>query len=124
MRALFPEKPAGAWTAEQVAAFLLERLAAGDFYVLCPDNETPRELDVKRMAWNLGDITENRSALPLIRFSRRPLRRSWREAKLTLFAAVRKPSRLSGADKASPLKGVEGHGDRLVSQINDRLAVV
>jgi hypothetical protein len=31
--------------------------------VLCPDNETPRELDVKRMAWNLGDITENRSAL-------------------------------------------------------------
>lgn len=58
-----PEKPSGAWTAEQVADFLLERLAAGDFYVLCPDNETPRELDVKRMAWNLGDITENRSAL-------------------------------------------------------------
>ncbi|MFZ8932191.1 MAG: short-chain dehydrogenase, partial [Pseudomonadales bacterium] len=46
-----------------VADFLLERLAAGDFYVLCPDNETPRDLDARRMAWNLGDITENRSAL-------------------------------------------------------------
>ena len=35
-------KPAGAWTGEQVADFMLERLAHGDFYILCPDNETER----------------------------------------------------------------------------------
>ena len=42
---------------------MLERLAAGDFYILCPDNETPRELDERRMAWAMGDIIENRPAL-------------------------------------------------------------
>jgi NAD(P)-dependent dehydrogenase (short-subunit alcohol dehydrogenase family) len=57
------EKPSGAWTGDQVAGYLLERLAAGDFYILCPDNETPRELDERRMAWAMGDIIENRPAL-------------------------------------------------------------
>src|SRR4051794_23437245 len=33
------EKPAGAWTPEQTVDFMLERVAAGDFYVLCPDND-------------------------------------------------------------------------------------
>ena len=36
------EKPAGAWTGEQVVDFMLESLARGDFYILCPDNETER----------------------------------------------------------------------------------
>jgi NAD(P)-dependent dehydrogenase (short-subunit alcohol dehydrogenase family) len=57
------EKPAGAWTSEEVVAFMLERLAAGDFYILCPDNDTPRALDEARMAWAIGDIIENRPAL-------------------------------------------------------------
>ena len=57
------EKPAGAWTPEQTAAFALERLEAGDFYILCPDNDVPRALDEKRMAWAIGDIIENRPAL-------------------------------------------------------------
>ena len=57
------EKPAGAWTGEQVADFMLESLARGDFYILCPDNETPRSLDEKRMAWAIGDVIENRPAL-------------------------------------------------------------
>ena len=57
------EKPAGAWTPEQTAEFLMERLAAGDFYVLCPDNDVSREVDEKRMAWAMGDIIENRPAL-------------------------------------------------------------
>jgi NAD(P)-dependent dehydrogenase (short-subunit alcohol dehydrogenase family) len=57
------EKPAGAWTADQVADFLFERLAAGDFYILCPDNDVTREMDEKRMAWAMGDIIENRPAL-------------------------------------------------------------
>lgn len=56
-------KPAGAWTPEQTVDFMLERLAAGDFYILCPDNDTPRPLDEKRMAWAMGDIIENRPPL-------------------------------------------------------------
>ena len=44
-------------------AFLLDRLAAGDFYILCPDNETTRAQDAKRIAWASGDIVENRPAL-------------------------------------------------------------
>ncbi|RYH10330.1 SDR family NAD(P)-dependent oxidoreductase [Tropicimonas sp. IMCC6043] len=57
------EKPAGAWTPEQTAAFAMEALRAGDFYILCPDNDVPRELDEKRIAWAAGDIIENRPAL-------------------------------------------------------------
>ena len=57
------EKPEGAWTAEQTVEFLLERLAAGDFYILCPDNETPRALDVQRIRWAAGDLVENRPPL-------------------------------------------------------------
>ena len=37
------EKPAGAWTADQVVDFLIERMSAGDFYILCPDNDVTRE---------------------------------------------------------------------------------
>ncbi|HAO41323.1 MAG TPA: short-chain dehydrogenase, partial [Afipia sp.] len=33
------EKPAGAWTAEQTVDFMIESLARGDFYILCPDND-------------------------------------------------------------------------------------
>ncbi len=58
-----PEKPAGAWTPEQVIGFMLERLACGDFYILCPDNETTPAQDAKRIAWAAADITENRPAL-------------------------------------------------------------
>ncbi|HEX4199245.1 MAG TPA: SDR family NAD(P)-dependent oxidoreductase [Caulobacteraceae bacterium] len=57
------EKPAGAWTAEQVVDFMLEGLERGDFYLLCPDNEVTRRLDERRMAWMAGDIIENRPAL-------------------------------------------------------------
>jgi NAD(P)-dependent dehydrogenase (short-subunit alcohol dehydrogenase family) len=57
------EKPAGAWTPEETVTFMLERLEAGDFYILCPDNETTRAQDAKRIAWAAGDIIENRPAL-------------------------------------------------------------
>jgi hypothetical protein len=57
------EKPAGAWTPEQTVDFMLQRLDAGDFYILCPDNEVTRELDEKRIAWATGDIVENRPPL-------------------------------------------------------------
>lgn len=57
------EKPAGAWTGEQVVDFMLESLVRGDFYILCPDNDVARPVDEKRMAWAIGDIIENRPAL-------------------------------------------------------------
>jgi len=57
------EKPASAWTAEQVVDFLLERLGAGDFYVLCPDNAVDRATDERRMRWAMDDIILNRPAL-------------------------------------------------------------
>jgi NAD(P)-dependent dehydrogenase (short-subunit alcohol dehydrogenase family) len=57
------EKPAGAWTPDQTADFMLERLAAGDFYILCPDNDVTRALDERRILWAAGDIVENRPAL-------------------------------------------------------------
>lgn len=58
-----PEKPDFAWTPEQVVEYALPRLQAGDFYVICPDNESPWELDRKRILWNTQDLTENRPAL-------------------------------------------------------------
>jgi len=57
------EKPPAAWTAQQVVDFMLEGLARGDFYILCPDNDVDRRTDEKRMAWAIGDLIENRPAL-------------------------------------------------------------
>jgi NAD(P)-dependent dehydrogenase (short-subunit alcohol dehydrogenase family) len=57
------DKPAGAWTSEQTVDFMLQRLEAGDFYILCPDNDVSRALDERRILWAAGDIVENRPAL-------------------------------------------------------------
>jgi len=62
------EKPAGAWTADQTVDYMLERLAAGDFYILCPDNDVDRRTDQRRILWAAGDIAENRP--PLSRWHR------------------------------------------------------
>ncbi len=56
-------KPDGAWTPEQTVDFMLDRLAAGDFYILCPDNDVSRPVDERRILWAAGDIVENRPAL-------------------------------------------------------------
>jgi NAD(P)-dependent dehydrogenase (short-subunit alcohol dehydrogenase family) len=56
-------KPDGAWTPEQAVEFMLGSLENGDFYILCPDNDVPRALDEKRIAWAAGDLIENRPAL-------------------------------------------------------------
>ena len=56
-------KPDAAWTAGQVVDFMLERLTAGDFYILCPDNAVPRQLDERRILWHAADIVANRPAL-------------------------------------------------------------
>lgn len=63
VRAHFPEKPEAAWTPEQVADHMLERVAKGDFYIICPDNETTPAMDARRFLWQTGDMTENRPAL-------------------------------------------------------------
>lgn len=63
MTARSAEKPPAAWSPDQVVGFMLERLADGDFYILCPDNGVSRDVDEKRMAWAMGDIIENRPAL-------------------------------------------------------------
>ena len=57
------EKPAAAWTPEQTVDFMIERLEAGDFYILCPDNDVPRKLDERRILWAAGDIVDNRPPL-------------------------------------------------------------
>lgn len=61
--AFIPNKPPFAATAEETVAFMMERLREGDFYILCPDNETPRALDEKRVQWTADDIIKNRPAL-------------------------------------------------------------
>ena len=43
--------------------YFIARLAAGDFYVLCPDNDVCADLDRRRAAWSIGDLIENRPAL-------------------------------------------------------------
>lgn len=57
------EKPAAAWTPEQTVDFMMTGLDAGDFYILCPDNDVARPIDERRIAWAAGDVIENRPAL-------------------------------------------------------------
>jgi len=57
------DKPDGAWSAEESVFFMIDRVRAGDFYILVPDNETRREVDELRIMWGAADITEGRPAL-------------------------------------------------------------
>ncbi|WP_284944172.1 SDR family NAD(P)-dependent oxidoreductase [Acidisoma cladoniae] len=57
------QKPPAAWTPEQVVEFMVEKLAQGDFYIICPDNDVTRDLDNARVIWAAMDITENRPPL-------------------------------------------------------------
>ena len=53
----------GAWLPDQVIDVLIEALARGDFYILCPDDEVSPEMDRKRILWAARDIVDNRPAL-------------------------------------------------------------
>jgi NAD(P)-dependent dehydrogenase (short-subunit alcohol dehydrogenase family) len=57
------EKPAEAWTPDQVVEFMLDGIRGGDFYILCPDNAVDRATDERRMRWAMDDIIQNRPAL-------------------------------------------------------------
>ncbi|UJW84477.1 SDR family NAD(P)-dependent oxidoreductase [Devosia sp. SL43] len=53
----------GAWLPEQVVDFMEQAIAHNGFFILCPDDETPNEMDHKRILWNAKDIIEDRPAL-------------------------------------------------------------
>lgn len=57
------EHKPGAWLPEQVVDRMLGRLAAGSFYIVCPDNEVTQAMDRQRILWAATDITDDRPAL-------------------------------------------------------------
>ena len=57
------EKPPGSWIPEQVVDFMVAAMAAGDFYIICPDNDVTRDTDNRRILWAAEDIIRNRPAL-------------------------------------------------------------
>jgi NAD(P)-dependent dehydrogenase (short-subunit alcohol dehydrogenase family) len=59
----FAEKPAAAWTGEQVADEMIDAMGRGEFYILCPDNDVTRAMDEKRIQWAADDLIKNRPAL-------------------------------------------------------------
>lgn len=82
------EHKAGAWLPRQVVAYMEEALARDEFFILCPDDETPRTIDQKRIVWNALDIVLNRPALSrwhpgfkdaFARFMERDLPEGWSE---------------------------------------------
>ncbi|MEM9780984.1 MAG: short-chain dehydrogenase, partial [Pseudomonadota bacterium] len=51
------------WTSDQAVDYFIARLATGDFYILCPDNDVDEARDRRRIAWSAGDVIDNRPAL-------------------------------------------------------------
>ncbi|MEG9862585.1 MAG: SDR family oxidoreductase [Parvularculales bacterium] len=61
--AFIPDKPEFAATTEETVDYFLDALGRGEFYILCPDHETSREIDQKRIQWAADDIIKNRPAM-------------------------------------------------------------
>lgn len=61
--AFIPEKPEFAATAEETVDYLIGQLKDGAFYIICPDGETNRPIDEKRIQWAADDIIKNRPAM-------------------------------------------------------------
>ena len=57
------EHKPGAWLPEQVVDAMLDGVARGDFYIICPDGEVTADMDRRRILWAAGDIVENRPPL-------------------------------------------------------------
>lgn len=53
----------GAWLPEQVIDYMAAAIGRDEFFILCPDDETPAATDHKRILWNAFDIILNRPAL-------------------------------------------------------------
>lgn len=63
MRPFLETKPDAAWWPEQVVDYMVEKIEAGSFYILCPDNDVTVEMDNKRMQWGIDDLIQDRPAL-------------------------------------------------------------
>lgn len=61
--AFISEKPDFAATAEETIDYFFKALKRDEFYVLCPDNETNRKIDEKRIQWSVDDIIKSRPAM-------------------------------------------------------------
>jgi len=57
------DKPAGAWSSQETVLYMLDQVRHGDFYILCPDNETRKQVDQLRIMWAAADVAEGRPAL-------------------------------------------------------------
>jgi len=57
------EKPAAAWSADQVVDFMLARIADGVFYIICPDNDVDQATDASRIRWAAEDVASSRPPL-------------------------------------------------------------
>ena len=77
-------KPDGAWTPEQVVDYMSAKMAAGQFYILCPDNDVTEDLDKRRITWGYGDIIHGRP--PLSRW-----RGDWKEKAAEGIAGLQIP---------------------------------
>ncbi|KAL7008605.1 hypothetical protein EMMF5_001867 [Cystobasidiomycetes sp. EMM_F5] len=52
------------WTfTKQVVDYGLPRIAKGEFYIICPDDDVTSEMDKARMEWSANDVVQNRPAL-------------------------------------------------------------
>ncbi|KAF2269662.1 short chain dehydrogenase/reductase [Lojkania enalia] len=69
------QKPDGAWHASQVADYMYQQIAEGQFYIICPDDDVSEATDKKRMLWSVGDVVNGRP--PLTRW-----RPEWKEEAL------------------------------------------
>ena len=51
------EKPSkGGWMPMQTIDYMLDAIADGKFYIICPDNDVTTQMDAKRIAWAAGDM--------------------------------------------------------------------
>lgn len=57
------EKPAGAWSPDQVVEFLEVKMVEGKFWVICPDGDVTEEMDRRRMLWTANDAVQGRPPL-------------------------------------------------------------
>jgi short-subunit dehydrogenase len=77
-------KPDGAWTPEEVVEYMSQKMTAGQFYIICPDNDVTEDLDKRRMTWGYGDIVHGRP--PLSRW-----RQDWKEKAAEGIANIQIP---------------------------------
>ena len=63
IEAFIPEKPPFAATTQETVDYFMGELEAGSFYIICPDGETNRTIDEKRIQWSVDDIIKNRPAM-------------------------------------------------------------